>query len=263
MGGELTDAERSGYRRDGFFVRTGLFAADELKALREAVERVHERICAASAEPDPAPVERIDDKRYQRLLDSLVKWEWQEGRSEIRSMEPCLHLDPRLERLPDDPRLARPAAELSGADRLSLFTDKLNFKRPGGAPFPWHQDSPYWAFGCDHLDRLASVQLYLDDATRENGCLWILAGSHRHGALPVREDRGVLGRLYTDVSRVEERRERAIEAPAGSAVFFHGDVVHGSRSNASAASRRALVLTYQPAGLPRWNRRDVRDIAAG
>ena len=242
-------------------MRPALFTAGELAELREAVEAVHARIRAAAARPGAAPVERIDGKRYQRLLDSLVKWEWEEDRAEIRSMEPCLHLDPRLEPLPDDPRLARPAAELAGARRLGLFTDKLNFKRPGGAPFPWHQDSPYWAFGCDWLDRLASVQLYLDDATRRNGCLWIVPGSHRHGALPVYEDRGTLGRLYTDAEKFDTSRARPIEAPAGSAVFFHGDVVHGSRSNASGASRRALVLTYQPAGLPRWNRDDVRDVA--
>ena len=142
MGGELTDAERSRYRRDGFFVRNALFTGDELVELRAAVEEVHERIRAASAGTDPAPVERIDGKRYQRLLGSLVKWEWQEERAEIRSMEPCLHLDPRLQGLPDAPRLARPAAELAGAARLSLFTDKLNFKRPGRGAVPLAPGQP-------------------------------------------------------------------------------------------------------------------------
>jgi ectoine hydroxylase-related dioxygenase (phytanoyl-CoA dioxygenase family) len=41
-------------------------------------------------------------------------------------------------------------------------------------------------------------------------------------------------------------------------VWFDGAVVHGSRGNRSEASRRAIVLTYQPAGHPRWNRSDVR-----
>ena len=53
---------------------------------------------------------------------------------------------------------------------------------------------------------------------------------------------------------------KAHEAPAGSAIYFHGDVVHGSRKNETDQSRRALVLTYQPPGHPRWNREDVREV---
>jgi hypothetical protein len=252
--------ERARYRGDGFFVRESVFGGQELTALRSAVESVHARICEAAGSPGAPPVERIDGKRYQQLLGSTVKWEWRESAAEIRSMEPFLHLDPRLDSLPDDPRLVEPAAGLLGETRLSLFTDKLNFKRPGGAPFPWHQDSPYWAFGCAHPGRLASLQLYLDDADESNGCLWMLAGSHRHGFLPVCEDRGTLGRLYTDPARMPGGERIPIAAPAGSLIFFHADVVHGSMGNRSASSRRALVLTYQPAGQPRWNRSDVRDV---
>jgi ectoine hydroxylase-related dioxygenase (phytanoyl-CoA dioxygenase family) len=260
LGWALSPDERARYLADGFFVREAVFGASELSELRAAVERVHARICAAAGQAGAPPVERIDGKRYQVLLGSTVKWEWRESAVEIRSMEPCLHLDARLEGLVDEPRLVEPAAGLLGQAQLSLFTDKLNFKRPGGAPFPWHQDSPYWAFGCAHLERLASLQLYLDDADETNGCLWMIRASHRHGLLPVYADRGTLGRLYTDVDRVPGGERVPLAAPAGSLIFFHGDVVHGSMGNRSAVNRRALVLTYQPAGHPRWNRSDVRDV---
>jgi ectoine hydroxylase-related dioxygenase (phytanoyl-CoA dioxygenase family) len=253
----LAPHELARYRERGYFVREALFDERELAHLREAVERVQAAVAAAEARGD-APVERIDDRRYQRLLGSLVKWEWEEGSRAIRSMEPFVHLDPRLDALVDDARLVAVARDLVGDAAVSLFTDKLNFKRPGGSPFPWHQDTPYWAFGCGHLDRLASVQLYLDAATRENGCLWVIPGSHRAGFLPAQEDGTVLGRLYTDVERLPGAEPVALEAPAGSAVWFDGAVVHGSRGNRSRGSRRAIVLTYQPAGHPRWNRADVR-----
>ena len=262
-GGDVTEGlsggEREAYRAHGFAVRPGVLVRTELEPLREAVERIHERICHAARGGPPA--EWVDDKRYQRLLGSLVKWEWSAGSREIRSMEPFHHLDPCIDALIDDPRLWGPARELVKSDSLALFTDKLNYKRPGGSPFPWHQDSPYWAFGCTHLDRLASLQVYLDDATVDNGCLWMIPGSHRHGPLPVYEDRGVLGRLYTDVDHLELVDAVPIEAPAGSVIYFHGDVVHGSKGNGSRASRRAIVLTYQPAGHPRWNEPAERLIA--
>ncbi len=259
-----TPAELDAYRKHGYFARERVFGPDELEPLRDAVERVHAAIDAARARGD-APVEYVDDRRYQHLLGSVVKWEWQGGAHAIRSMEPFAHLDPRLEALIDDLRLVVPARALVGDESLSLFTDKLNFKRPGGAPFPWHQDTPYWAFGCDHLDRLASLELFLDDATLENGCLWLIPGSQRHGVLPCFEDRGTLGRLYTDLRRLPPGAAGdpvPLEAPAGSVLFFDGAVVHGSRRNRSASSRRAIVLTYQPAGHPRWNRADVRSAGA-
>jgi len=254
-----TPAELEAYRKRGFFVRERVLGEPELVRLREAVERIHIRI-VAEAERGLAPVERIDGLRYQELLGSTVKWEWAEGSRQIRSMEPIHQLDPELDALVDDPRLWQGARDLIGCEAVSLFTDKLNFKRPSGAPFPWHQDTPYWAFGCDHLDRLASLQLYLDDADRENGCLWMIPGSHLNGVLPHVEDRGVLGKLYTDIERLETPAPTPIEVAAGSLIYFHGDVVHGSRGNRSRHSRRALVFTYQPAGLPHWQLESERGL---
>jgi ectoine hydroxylase-related dioxygenase (phytanoyl-CoA dioxygenase family) len=257
-----TPAELEAYRACGYFVRERVLGETELECLRAAVERVHARVARAAASAAAPALERIDGKRYQQLLDSTVKWEWDERQSQVRSMEPFLHLDAELAKLAEDPRFWAPVASLGGGAPLALFTDKLNFKRPGGAPFPWHQDSPYFAFECTHVERLVSVQVYLDDATKENGCLWLIPGSHRHGTLPGLEDRGVLGRLYTDVERVLPGAPKvALEAAAGSAIFFHGDVVHGSRANRSQSPRRAFVLTYQPAGQPQFRRPGVRNVS--
>jgi ectoine hydroxylase-related dioxygenase (phytanoyl-CoA dioxygenase family) len=258
-----TSHELEAFRTQGYFVRERVFLAGELERLRAAVERVHARVLLESGAPSAAAVERIDGKRYQDVLGSCVKWEWDDARADVRSMEPFLYLDPELEKLADDPRLWAPVTELCGAESLALFTDKLNFKRPGGAPFPWHQDSPYFAFECPHVERLVSVQVYLDDASAENGCLWMIPGSHRGGVLPGLTDRGVVGKLYTDVDRVLAEAPRVpIAAPAGSAIYFHGNVVHGSQSNRSAASRRAFVLTYQPAGHPQFRRPGIRAITS-
>jgi len=248
----LDAAERAAYRERGYVLRPAVFGDAELAELGDALERVHARVAEAACRPGVA-VERVDGRRYQELCGSRVKWEWDETgptAGAVRSMEPFLHLDPALAELARDPRLVEPMRGLIGGD-VDLFTDKLNFKRPGGSPFPWHQDTPYWAFGCRHLDRMASVQLYVDEATVENGCLWMIPGSHTQGVLPTQQDRGVLGRLYTDLDQVGGEPEPLV-APAGSLIFFDGSVVHGSRSNRGERSRRAIILTYQPAGHPRW-----------
>ena len=50
--------------------------------------------------------------------------------------------------------------------------------------------------------------------------------------------------------------------PAGSAIFFHAHIVHGSMSNRTQTNRRAIVLTYQPAGHRMWKVDEIRPIAA-
>ncbi len=256
-----TPAELARYEQDGYFVRESVFAATELEPLREAVDEVHRKVVKAAQEPEVGEVDWVDGRRYQRILDSSVQWEWSEESNEIRTMEPYHHLESRLDALTDDIRLWGPSRAIVRSEELSLFSDKLNFKRPRGAPFPWHQDSPYWAFLCKHLDQLVSVAVILDPSNVENGCLWMVPGSHRYGALDCFEDRGVVGRLYTDLARYDLNDPVSIEAPAGSVVFFHGDIVHGSQGNRSESARRVLLMTYQPAGHPRWQRSDIRPIA--
>lgn len=258
---EATRDEIAQYEERGYFVRRAVFQEDELHAWRAATEGIHRAIVEAAERPDAKPPELIDGKRYQPILESSVQWEW-DGSQEIRSMEPYHHLDAGLDAMLDDPRLWGPTRALIGARELSLFSDKLNFKRPGGAPFPWHQDNPYWAFECDHLDQLVSVLIVLDEATVDNGCLWVVPGSHKRGALPCYEERGVVGRLYTEIEKIEGLEAPvALEVPAGSLVYFHGDILHGNQGNRTDASRRALVVTFQPAGLPRWQQEAVRDVA--
>lgn len=255
-----TEDELEQYERDGYFARTSVFDDEELKPLRDAVEMIHDKIVEGSRAEDVEPFRLIDGKRYQKILGSSVQWEWQDDSNEIRTMEPYHQLDPRLNELIDDVRLWGPARRIVNSESISLFSDKLNFKRPGGAPFPWHQDNPYWAFLCNHLDQLVSVGIILDNSTIENGCLWMIPGSHKHGALECFEDRGTVGRLYTDIDRYELNEPAPMDLPAGSIVYFHGDIVHGSQGNRSEEKRRLLLLTYQPGGLSRWQREDVRPV---
>ncbi len=195
MSHHATHVELRRYREQGYFLRERVLGDANLEPLHEAVEGVHRRISGDVEGGDAGPIEWVDDKRYQKVAGSLVKWEWRDGSAQVRSMEPYHHLDPRLDALTDDPRL------------------------------------------------------------------WVIPGSHRHGFLPTFQDRGVVGRLYTDLERVPDAQAPLpLEAPAGSVVWFHGDLVHGSQSNRSDSARRVLVLTYQPAGLPRWRHEDVRPV---
>jgi len=254
-----TKAELEQYEELGFFVRERVFSEEELAELREGAENAHAQILEAARRPDAGPVDQVDNQRYQVVLGSTIKWEWDDDLYAVRSMEPTGHLDARLEAMIDDPRLWQPVCSVNQCDALSVFSDKLNVKRPGGAPFPWHQEGLYWENGAEDLESLISTLTYLDEGTKENGCLWVIPGSHKAGNLQGLKDRGVLGALYTDVDLLDGEAIPT-ELPAGSVLYFHRDLVHGSRSNRSQTNRRVFVIAYQASGLHRWRIHSKREV---
>jgi hypothetical protein len=258
----LTPAERSAWREQGFFFRAAVFGAAELAGLGDAAEAV----VARAEEAVAAGGERyaIDGNTYVEIaLDgraATVQLEHAPGSRTVRVIEPFHALHPVFERLVDDRRIVTPMCELVGTPSVALFGDKLNLKRPReGSRFQWHQDSPYWAHFCRHLDQLPNAMVTLDDADESNGCFRLIPGSHRRGLLPGRQGEGVLGPLFTHPDCFDESRAVAAAVPAGSLVFFSPHTVHGSLPNRSERPRRALVLTYQPAGLRMFKEDRVRD----
>ncbi len=264
MAHELSTAEREAYARDGFVMRAAIFASEEVAAMREAAEEIVRS--AEAALPDAACYE-IDGNRYAEAriggVEATVQLEHTPGARTLRVIEPFHALHPRFAALVDDARLVEPMRDLVGAAEVALFTDKLNLKRPReGSRFSWHQDSPYWAHFCAHLDQLPNVMITLDDATEANGCFRVIRGSHARGILPGRIGEGRLGPLFTHPSAFDASAEVLALLPAGSAMFFSPHSVHGSEPNSSDAPRRALVLTYQPAGKRMFKVDRVRDCGA-
>jgi hypothetical protein len=248
----LSSAERKAWDEQGFFWRAAVFGAAERAAFGEAAEAVARRAQDGLAAGGESYA--IDGNTYVELQLSghaaTVQLEHAPGSRTVRVIEPFHTLHPVFERLIDDPRIVEPMRELIGTPTVSLFTDKLNLKRPReGSRFQWHQDSPYWAHFCRHLDQLPNVMLTLDDADEGNGCFRLIPGSHRRGMLPGRQGEGVLGPLFTHPDHFDESQAVAAAVPAASLVFFSPHSVHGSLPNRSERPRRALVLTYQPGGL--------------
>ena len=59
---------------------------------------------------------------------------------------------------------------------LDCFLSQFIFKNPGAWGQPWHQDSFYFPF--EPARPIVGVWLAVSEATLENGCLWVLPGSH-------------------------------------------------------------------------------------
>ncbi len=242
----MTPEEWHSWRESGYFVRAQQFGAEELARLREAVEAVAVAVAAASGE---GRTYWLDGKRFVDVGSTTVQFEYSPPSDAVRVVEPVHDQHPLLDVLVDDARIVEPMRELIGTAQVTLWSDKLNLKRPReGTGFGWHQDAPYWVHSCNHVDKLPNVMITLDDAYAGNGCFRVIAGSHRAGCLPGTDDGTQLGGFYTDPTAFDLSQQVAFEVPAGSLIFFDPYVVHGSEPNTSDTPRRALVYTYQPAG---------------
>ena len=108
------------------------------------------------------------------------------------------------------------------------------------------------------LPDMGSCMIAIDRATRENGCLQVLRGSHTMGRI----EHGKTGdQTGADLERVDVARQRFelvyVELDPGDAVFFHANLLHRSDQNRSDNAHRvgeAMTLTRSVAGW-RTNRR--------
>jgi ectoine hydroxylase-related dioxygenase (phytanoyl-CoA dioxygenase family) len=137
----------------------------------------------------------------------------------------------------------------------------LFVKSPGLPGQSWHQDEIY----IPTRDRsLTGAWIAIDDATVENGTLWVIPKSHKKGYLyPQKENTNNEDFDYTQESYgFDSSEEIPVEVPAGSVVFFNGYLLHRSAKNRSQNYRRVLVNHYLNAySLLPWNKEEGQSVA--
>ena len=125
-----------------------------------------------------------------------------------------------------------------------LWQTMYIFKQPHiGGEVRWHQDGSYLI---SEPATVTGIWVAIENANRDNGCLWIQPGGHRS---PLREiyqvdwaDRE--GRL-SDLDNTpwpQMNEALAVEVPLGSVVIFHDHMPHYSSQNLSEYSRHAFTL---------------------
>jgi phytanoyl-CoA hydroxylase len=123
-----------------------------------------------------------------------------------------------------------------------LWQSMYIFKQPGiGGEVGWHQDATFL-----HTDPISVTTFWfaLEDATLDNGCLWVEPGGHRG---PLRElfvrDGDAVHKLRIDPTPwPDSERAQPLPVKAGALVCFHGLLPHYSAPNRSERSRHAYSL---------------------
>jgi ectoine hydroxylase-related dioxygenase (phytanoyl-CoA dioxygenase family) len=135
-------------------------------------------------------------------------------------------------------------------DEVYHYHHKMMLKQPfvGGA-WEWHQDYGYWYdFGCLYPS-MASCFIAVDRATRDNGCLQVIPGSHLLGRMNHMKVGGQTGADPERVAAVLERLPLVhVEMEPGDGLFFHGNLLHRSDQNTSPDPRWSLICCYNTKG---------------
>jgi phytanoyl-CoA hydroxylase len=167
----------------------------------------------------------------------------------------------RFRQLIGSARITRIVAYLTRSKLLQLWTDTVQYKPPArGAHFEFHQDAPYHAY-IEPRTALIAAWIALDDATEENGCMWMVPGSHRWGrglqylreyaSLETHEELACLPppRNATDAMLREWRGAVPRPLRAGEVHFHHALTWHASPVNRSSRRRCGYTCFYMPDGV--------------
>lgn len=219
----LSDDQMAAFDRDGYVMVRSMFAPEETAALHRTAQADRAMQAAAMNVPD-------NGGRISKI--SL----WNHPGDDIYGMVARCR------------RMVRSMERVLGGE-VYHYHSKLMLKEPevGGA-WVWHQDYGYWYQNACLFPLLASCFIAVDGASKENGCLQALRGSHAMG----RVDHIVVGgQLQADPERVEQAKARLpldyMEMEPGDAAFFHCNLLHRSDANRSRRSRWTLICCYNAA----------------
>ena len=222
------------FARDGYAVLTDALSPTEVAALRAETAQLCRGNRGAVDGITPAEPDEPDDEVIRRYL--------------------CVHhphkLSPLMAEVQRHPTVVAALTRVIGPD-VKAMQSMLFVKAEGRPGQAWHQDE----FFIPTRDRsLTAAWIALDDATVDNGCLWVLPGSHRPGVIyPNREHDDPRWDCTVESYGFPYRHEDAVpvEVPAGSAVLFNGYLLHRSLPNTGRRGfRRALVNHYMSASSP-------------
>jgi len=218
--GKLTAGQVDQYHENGYIIFKGLLNKEEVSQLR--------KIAKADHELDKHSFKR-DDGTGARVRLSL----WNHPGDRIYGMIARSH------------KVVDSVEQLLGDEAYHYHSKMIMKDAKVGGAWAWHQDYGYWYENGVLSPDLCSVFIAVDAATRENGCLQVLKGSHKLG----RVNHVLTGeQAGADVERVEQIERRLelvyVELEEGDAVFFHANLLHRSARNESDYPRWAMICCY-------------------
>ncbi len=243
------------YQNQGYIVLDELFDLDEINKVKMQADKIINEWSEESAD-HIFTTEDNDRSGNAFFLESAEKIRcffeeeafneqgelYQERALCINKIGHALHeLDPVFERFSHLPILGE-IAEAIGIKSPQIRQSMYIFKQPRiGGVINWHQDA---SFFYTEPQSVVTYWFAMEDATLENGCLWVEPAGHK-GPLRERFNRSEDNTEMVALNKKPWPTEKSgipVEVKAGSLIVFHGYLPHYSACNRSNKSRQAYTL---------------------
>jgi ectoine hydroxylase-related dioxygenase (phytanoyl-CoA dioxygenase family) len=201
-------ADVAAFREQGYFVVPGLFSDTECDDITGHVERAAFELALGESADGPL------------------------------SYRPMMHLaSPELTAVATDARWAPVVLPLLGTGDARLYWEQAVAKPPQArTELPWHQDNGYTPL---IPEEYVTCWLALDDADTDNGCIWVIPGSHEHGTQPHHAGAGPFR-----VGHDSPDDGVAVPVRRGDVLVFSSLIMHRSGPNTTDRHRRAWIIQY-------------------
>jgi ectoine hydroxylase-related dioxygenase (phytanoyl-CoA dioxygenase family) len=210
------------YKENGYLLLPGVFTPAEAALFRRETQALAQRLVETHA-PGVVGQGWGSASKVTQLPRELLHCHNVQFHSAIFS------------RLIVEPRFTDLIADLIGPN-IQLHHTKMFIKPPEkGAPFPMHQDYPY--FPHERHTMMAAI-IHFDDAPLEKGCVRVVPGSHKLGP----QEHLTEGGHHLPVERFPVAEATPIPAKAGDVICFTYLTIHGSGVNTSDEARTTLLV---------------------
>jgi non-heme Fe2+,alpha-ketoglutarate-dependent halogenase len=226
----LSETELARFNADGFLYPIRIMPETEADALRRKLETIE--------------TERGSLTGKFRSLKNHLLMTWLDG-------------------LIRRPGILDPIESIIGPDILCWSTAFLIKEPRDGTHVSWHQDLTYW--GLEPGD-VVSAWLALTPATSENGCMRMVAGSHKWFGEAHRDtvdDKNLLSRGQTMEREITDDESSFIALGPGEISLHHGNTAHASDPNVTDGRRIGIAIRYMAAHVRPTNGADSAILVRG
>ncbi len=229
------DRWRRDYDRDGYLVVEDVLCEPLLSRLRDAADL----LCA---DPDNLPPHLFQlvsfERDWIRRRPHMNRHTPKQVGNAIRNIMDLSLFDPLFAELIFHDAQLDILEVLFGSTEYHFLNYKCILKAPlVGSAFRWHRDYPYLEHTTTNI--ITSI-LCLDDMTSTNGATIVLPSSHR----VAQEEMSESDRELAEEDLSDQFERITVCCPAGSAVLFHANLIHGGGPNESDMPRRNLISIW-------------------
>ena len=237
----LTEAQVTEFDRHGYLNAGPVLSNDELRKMTEQLDDILDK------GPDGFSANETRPVLFKNLLgdgaDSAV---WQ--------IVNVWEASPAFEKLIYHPFIVKVVSQLTSFAELLLWHDQVQYKPPhSGGATGWHQDAPLWPI----IRPMTPVSAWIpfDNADVDNGCMWMVPGSHKWGnqieflqtqkhLQTLDEFKNLDGFIPPPKAEIKTVQCEPRPVRRGEVHFHHSLAWHGSPINQSDRPRRAVALHY-------------------